>query len=552
MIEDNILNSELFKAFAQASEFVYIYVCDMKTGLSRWSPSAIYYFDLPGEFMENAGEIWGERIHPEDRQMYMDDIETVFSGKQQHHSCQYRARNRYGEYIWLECKGSVIRDKNGELSVFAGLMTRLDNQNKYDSLTGLMTTHEFYKSDFTEGKGTVILLGIDGFRNIISAYGYHFGDEVLVDLAKLLSDMCTDGQLVYRFSGDEFVVVLPDLNEEEAREVYRNIRSVAKKNGLGVSRKLTVSISAGAVSYPLQQGNVDDIVNRLELSLEFVKRSRKGHMLCYSSNMEEMHLRSAVMKEDLKHSIKDDFSGFELYYQPWVDARGTRVIGCEALLRWKGKKITDAGPVEFIPILEETGDIVPVGRWVMEQAMKQQKEWQDKYGDFQVSFNVSYQQFLEENYVQELMEATEKYQVQPNRMVLELTESSKIENPENLAVVFGELCKAGFRIALDDFGTAYASMELLKKLPADCIKIEHSFVRELSKSGHEIDFSIIESLLYLCKKLGYESVVEGVENQDVDGIIRNMEATYLQGYYYSKPINKEEFEKLLEQNRRGE
>lgn len=547
---ESVLKSSLFEAFASASEYVYIYVCDMQTGMSRWSLNSVEYFGLPGEYFENAGEIWGmEHVHPDDREAYFADIGAVFTGESSRHSCQYRAKNRYGEYVWMECKGTAIRDMQGGLAVFAGMMTRLDSQNKYDTLTGLLTGNEFYNYDLTGKKGIAILLGVDDFRQVISIFGYSFGDRILVELARGIAALCGEGQMLYRFTGDEFMLFLPDADRGEAEELFGRIRQTAKEVSLEDGRRVELSVSAGAVEY-FPGGSRDTLINHLELSLEYIKRQQKGRMLFYCQDIEEKHMRMTVLKEDLKRSIKNHFQGFELYFQPWVDGSGSRILGCEALLRWKGEQIQDAGPVEFIPVLEDDGDIVPVGHWVMEQAMKQQKLWQDRYGDFKVSFNVSYQQFLEENYVEELVSMAQKYGIEPSHMVLELTESCKVDNPENLAAVFQALREKGFLIALDDFGTAYASMELLKKLPADCIKIEHSFVRELEKTGHEIDISIIEALLFLCRKLGCKSVVEGVENRGVDEIIRTMDATYLQGYYYSRPICQADFEAMLNENRK--
>lgn len=546
---EDILNNPLFEAFTNASDNVYIYVCDVKKDLSRWSPNAITYFDLPGEYFVNAGDVWGERIHPEDREIYFNDITAVFSGKKDNHSCQYRAMNRYGKYVWLECRGTMMRDENGELDTFAGIMTRLDRQNKYDTLTGLLTKYEFYEQSLDNESGVVMLLGVDRFRNVINTYGYYYGDELLTTLAKRLQAMCRDGRRAYRFNGDEFILLLPEADKEEAAAAFNSIRDGVRSIETKDGKKIELSVSAGAVVYGDEVIDKDEIVNRLELSLSYIKKLNKGNIEFYSDDIDEKQRRIMTLKEDLKYSIEHDFSGFELYFQPLVDAKGTKILGCEALLRWKGEHIKDAGPMEFIPILEEDSAINKVGRWVMHRAVKQQKEWQEKFGDFKVNFNVSYGQFLEEGYVDELVETVREYGVSPDNLVLELTESCNVESPENLALIFERIRSYGFHIALDDFGTGYASMELLKKLPADEIKIEHTFVRELANGEcHHVDFAIIESLLFLCRKVNNSVVVEGVETKAVDDIIREMGADYLQGYYYSRPVCKADFEEMLRDN----
>ena len=214
-IMNDILNNELYEAFAQASEIVYIYVCDMKTDLSRWSENAVEYFNLPGEYIQNAGELWMQYIHPDDRNIYLEDISGVFGGAKAQHNCKYRALNKYGNYVWVECRGSVIKGEDGVPAVFAGIMTRLDGQNKYDFLTGLMTIDEFYQRDFSVGSGAVMLMGIDDFRKVITSRGYEFGDNVLVVLAKLIMKECGDEMQVYRFGGDEFLIVKPNGTLEE-------------------------------------------------------------------------------------------------------------------------------------------------------------------------------------------------------------------------------------------------------------------------------------------------------------------------------------------------
>ena len=168
----DILKNELFESFANASDNIYIYVCDMQSDLSRWSKNSVDYFGLEGEYIEEAGPKWMEHIHPDDRAAYLKDIEAVFSGASTRHSCQYRAKNKYGSYVWLECKGSVISDDNGTPLVFAGLMTRLDNQNKYDPLTLLLTGYEMQKYDFTTGKGAILLIGINPLRKSKKTNGF--------------------------------------------------------------------------------------------------------------------------------------------------------------------------------------------------------------------------------------------------------------------------------------------------------------------------------------------------------------------------------------------
>lgn len=545
----DIFNNELFEAFASASDNVYIYVCDMKTNISRWSKASVEYFGLSGEYIEDAATAWEQHIHPDDREIYNADITGVFSGTKPRHECQYRAKNRMGEYVWVECKGSVIRDDAGNPIIFAGLMTRLDGQNKYDSLTGLLTTHELHHCKFSQGRGTAVLIGIDGFRKVVSNYGYNTGDELLVIFSRKIKENCEEKWRLYRFSGDEFLVIAFDADAGRVQEFYEKVCREADGAELRDGQKITIGASAGAVAFPRDADTREALITKLEHSLEYAKTNHRGTLVFFSEEIARKHERGLALREDLNQSIKNNFHGFELFFQPFVNPETNLIAGCECLLRWKGEKIKDSYPMEFIKVLEDYGGIRDVGFWVMEQAIKQQVAWRDTYGELQVSFNVSYQQFMDEDFEDRLISYVEKYGVNPSYMIIELTESCQVDKPQELASMFDRLRGRGFKVALDDFGTAYASLEMLKCLHVDYIKVEHSFVRELSEPGHDIDYVIIDNLLTMCRRLGYDSIVEGVENGKVADIVGEMDVTLLQGYYYSRPVCRNDFEKLLEEDK---
>ncbi len=547
----DIFNNELFEAFASASDNVYIYVCDMKTDVSRWSKASVDYFGLEGEYIRNAANVWAEHIHPEDLDIYLEDINGVFSGAKRYHDCQYRARNRTGEYVWVECKGSVIRDEEGTPIIFAGLMTRIDGQSKYDTLTGLLTIPELRHFDFAALTGTALLIGLDGFRRVVGNYGYNTADEILIEFANRIKELSKPEWKVFRFSGDEFLVAAFGADKETMSAYYERLCRETEVIELQNEQRIGISASAGGVLFPEDAADREDLINKLEHSLEHAKNHQRGTLVFFSEEIAKKHERGLALREDLKQCIKKGFQGFELYFQPFVMPGTNEITGCECLLRWQGERIRDSYPMEFVKVLEDYGDIREVGFWVMEQAIRQQVAWRDTYGELRVSFNVSYQQFLDDTFEERLAACAEKYGVHPEYIIIELTESCEVDNPEELAAMFDRLRARGFKMALDDFGTAYASLEMLKCLHVDYIKIEHSFVRELSEPGHEIDYVIIENLLEMCRRLGYDSIVEGVENGKVADIVGEMDATLLQGYYYSRPVCREDFEKLLEAGRKA-
>ncbi|SES79306.1 bifunctional diguanylate cyclase/phosphodiesterase [[Clostridium] polysaccharolyticum] len=542
---ESILDNKLYEAFATASEYVYIYVSDFRTDLARWSKNAVEYFGLPGEYVKDSANMWQSRVHPDDKKKYMEDIGEVFEGGKSKHDCRYRVKNKYNEYVWVECRGSVITDQEDQPVLFAGILTRIDSYSKYDALTGLMKLDEFFQCELGMEQGALLLICIDEFRKIVSSHGYEYGDKVLVEFSKRLISLGEDKYSIYRFSGDEFMLVCPEMKLKGAKQLFQKISEELAVFDENHKHQLRLGVSGGVTFYPEEGREKEGLINNLEHSLEYAKKNCRGGIVVFNQEIADMQKRAQLLCEDLKNSIRSGFKGFELYFQPLYEKTTNNIGGCEALLRWKGDHIKDSCPSEFIKVLEDHGDIRDVGYWVMEQALWYQKKWQMFYPDFHLSFNVSYQQFMDENFVDILFQKVREIDADPQKIIIELTESCQVQEPESLAIAFRRLREYGFTIALDDFGTAYSSMEMLKYLPVNYIKIEHSFVKDLANEGHEIDYIIIESLLSLCKKLNCMSIVEGVENSSVKNMIEKMDVTYLQGYYFSRPVPEEEFRKML-------
>ena len=354
--DSRILNNDLFKAFSVASSHVYIYVCDMSTNTSRWSMNAVEYFNMPGEYIVDAGNIWMLKIHPEDRERYQKDIEAVFSGASRKHKCEYRAMNCYGDYVWLECRGTMIYDEAGRPAVFAGMMTRLDARNKYDPLTNLKTFYEFNHLDFTSGHGSVLLIGIDGFRTVINNWGYSFGDMILYEFCQRMQAFCAGRRMVYRLDGDEFLIVSPGESREGTADLFEHIRELAKNLGEGGDNSINLSLSGGAVLYPEDGRKRDMLLRNMEHSMEHAKQSSRGNLIFFSREIAQQHNYILQVRQDIARSIFRGFEGFELYFQPIVDAKCHRVVCCEALLRWTGAAVGRTDISEVIKLLEANGE----------------------------------------------------------------------------------------------------------------------------------------------------------------------------------------------------
>ena len=543
------LDTMLFDALAKASSTVFFWATDIGAKRSRWSKATVDYFNLPSEYTDDVVGDWTKVVHPDDLQIWLSDAKEVVEGKKARYSCQYRAKNRYGEYVWVENNGYVLNNENGDHVLSAGMITRLDVQNRYDPQTNMLTTYAFYSEYFFDGAGTVLMLNVDDFRNVISTYGYSAAKELVGQLGALVKEACNPPMKLYRFGTDEFMIILPGGTKDSTRSLFNRIADAVRMSRVMNGTIIRVSISGAAVMYPEDCVKKDDMVEKLDYSMGYVKKHHPGKMTFYSEQLAREQERKNLLKEDLIQSVQNEFKGFSLFFQPLVEPDTERINGAETLLRWKGEVIQDSYPAEFIDILEETGYIRQVGLWVMEQTFLQKKAWEEKYGNLQLSFNVSYQQFMDQDFAAKVIKKANEIGVDKESVIIELTESCQVKDPESLANVFEELEKEGFKLALDDFGTAYSTMEMLRKLPIDYIKIDHSFVRELADEGHEDDYIIVDELVRLSNRLHHGAIIEGVENQSVVERLKDVNASLLQGYHYSKPVAKDVFEGLLDKQK---
>lgn len=539
----------LFEALSNSSEEVYIFENNMKTGISRWSSNAERYFALPEEYKTNTEEVWMRKIHPQDRKDFADNVRGIFNGTRRNHCVQYRVENYKGKYVWVECNGSVVLDEDGSPMIFAGIIRRLDDHSKYDSITKQLTHHQFYHSELPGGDGYFLLLSIDEYRKIISDMGHHNGNRILIFMADTLMEEIPYDKYIYKFESDEFLVVIPGINETEVRKLFEKLKRSFSQSCSDHILRQDISFSGGAVPY--KGGSIDKelLISMAEHSLDYAKSLTQGQLVFFSESIAREHRRKWLIKEKLIKSVNDGCRGFQLYFQPVIDKTDRKITSCEALLRWNNDELGEVPPSEFIPVLEETGEITKVGEWVMEEAIKYAKRWNDSYNNLHIGFNVSYIQLLQVDFCEKLISLVEKYGVSPDNLVIELTESCKVEEPENLARVFESLLDYGFSIALDDFGMEYSSLSLVRDIPVTIVKIDHSFVRTLKDEDNrknKANLAIIKSIIQLCRELSIKVVVEGIENKEVESIIEALDVDKLQGYYYSKPVPAHEFEKLME------
>lgn len=536
----------LYEALIEGTDD-YIFVGNMKTGTFRYPPAMVDEFGLPGEIVENAAAFWGKLIHPHDEKDFLESNQEIADGRTEHHDIQYRARNVLGEWIWLRCRGKMVRDTDGEPSLFAGMISNLGKRDQIDHMTGLMNRFKFegdikkYLVDYENVKSLgIMILDMDTFRNINDLYNRSFGDEVLRITGQRIADMLPPEAEIYRLDGDEFGIIIVNGNAEACGGIYDKIQKKYRKQQEYLGKKYYCTLSAGSVCYPQNADTYLDLMKFANYSLESSKHAGKDRNTIFSRDILEGRERKLELTELLRESVERGFTGFSVHYQPQIDSQTRALYGAEALARWKCPKFGTVSPFEFIPILEETGMIIPFGGWIFRKAAEQCKIWCRKIPDFHMSVNLSYLQLLEGDITSFVYDTLEELGLSPSNITLELTETYLVKADKDILDMLCEMRGKGIQIAMDDFGVGYSSLYSLKNIPVDIVKIDKGFAKDIVKDLFSVTF--VRSITELCHNVGKTVCLEGVETEPEYSVVRGTGLELIQGYFFGKPVPPEVFE----------
>lgn len=542
LIQDGHL---LFELLSESCDD-YLFMHDREHEVFRISEKFLEEFDLPGSILRNSDQFWLKLVHPNDRAVFAKSMLALDKGNTDIHDLEYRLKNKQGEYVWIRCHGKALREAEGNIPLFAGIVTILGRQRKVDNITGLMNKHQFesdIKSMLTHRKdafGAVMILGLDNFKNINETYNRMFGDSVLKAVGKKLEEILPLYAKLYRLDGDEFGVLYENAQRKDMEEIFKNIKRYTNRQQEVEHNKYFCTISGGCVLFPQDGSSYLSLHKHTEATLELAKRSGKNNLCFFSKSAHFELVQGIEMMEALRKSVENDFEGFELYFQAQVNAEDCTLKGAEALLRWRSP-MTGAivSPATFIPLLEESKLILSVGNWVLCEAVRTCKVWCESLPDFKMSVNVSYVQFKEDVFKTFVVDCIEAAGVSPSSIVLELTESCIAADLDFLNKEFGFLRKKGIVIAMDDFGTGYSSLSFLKNLSTDIVKIDREFVRQILYST--FDQMLVEYTIKLCHSIGLEVCIEGTEMKEEYRMIKSLAPDFIQGYLFGRPETQAEF-----------
>lgn len=534
----------------QESSEAYYFVIDFSAGITLLSKRMADDFGIGDTVIGNLADVWLPLVHPADLPQVkrIDDEIRYGDGSKDHFNVEYRSKDRYGEYVWMRVTGKLLRDSEGKPQFFGGILNPLERLNQADGVTGLLNKWQFemavnriLKEQAHNGiGGRIMLLGLDNFRAINEANNRSFGDAVLRMTAKQLLNILPEGAMLYKLDSDEFGMILPGARTVQVAQVFGAIQACMSRQQFIDGKPYFCTMSAGTVAYPEDGKEYYKLFKHAEAALVLAKRGGKNQNVVLTHEQYSRYVRSMAMRDLLKVSVENNCEGFQLFYQPQIEARTKRLIGAEALLRWKKPDGKMVSPMEFIPILEETKMILPVGRWIVEEALKTCKKWRKIVPDFKMSINVSSVQIKDMEFFPFVREAIKAIGVPPQCVTLELTESTIVSDWNFINRQFNEFRDQGVQIAMDDFGTGYSSLAYLKNLSCDIVKVDREFVKNILEN--DFDTRLVEYTVTLCRSVGIRTCIEGVEENEVYEIVTNRcGADYIQGYLFGRPVSQDDF-----------
>ncbi|MCS0661020.1 putative bifunctional diguanylate cyclase/phosphodiesterase [Massilia terrae] len=465
-------------------------------------------------------------------------------------------RNRAGALLNIEAHISVVRDDerrpkailsiNTDVTERKASVERIRTLALYDTLTGLpnrtLFADRLNQALAAAGRGgqglAVLFIDLNRFKEINDTQGHGMGDAVLVQVAQRFAAALRGQETLARLAGDEFVVIAQPADQQSAEAIAARLERALAEPVAARNHTFSVGLSIGIALYPQHGANGDDLLRCADIAMYRAKALGGGHLF-YQAAMSEGMAERMELAKDLTRAF--GAGELQLHYQPQVCLQTGALVGAEALLRWHDAERGWVSPASFIPIAESRGMIAALGGWVLRAACRQLREWRDGGLSFpgRLSINLAAQQLGQAGIADSIQQIAAAAGLDPGCLELELTESGVMDNVERAIATLATLKQAGFSIAIDDFGTGYSSLAYLKRLPADKLKIDISFVREMLTDRH--DYTIVNTIIGMARNLGLKVIAEGVEQGPQAQLLSALGCDEAQGYHYGRPVPPAEF-----------
>lgn len=392
--------------------------------------------------------------------------------------------------------------------------------------------------------GALLYLDLDDFKHINDGLGHQYGDVLLKSISHSLRSIEGIENTCYRMGGDEFVIVIPPNSYKRFDAIIESIKSIFNKPWFLKDADYYCTMSMGIVTFPDAGDSVEDLIKKADIAMYEAKKSGKNRFARYNAGTDSASGKRLDMEKNMRDATVDGYKEFEVYYQPIlnIQKQRERCVGAEALIRWNSSKLGFVSPAEFIPLAEYLGLINPIGNHVLKVACQQCKFWNDNgYPDYKVNVNLSVVQLLQADVVEIVERTLKETGIHPANLTLEVTESLAINDMERMKEILNRIKALGVMLALDDFGTGYSSLNHIREIPFDVIKVDQSFVKDLAEDAYSQSF--IKLVAELAETIDMSVCVEGIETTEQFKVLQDMKVTYIQGYYFDKPMQRKDFEK---------
>ncbi|AKF25963.1 diguanylate cyclase [Sulfurovum lithotrophicum] len=476
--------------------------------------------------------------------------------------------DKEGKHKWVSKFKVPLIDKNGKtfgiLGAYMDITHKKENEKNlklqrdalehqayHDTLTGLPNRLLFldrlnqyiHKAHRNKQKVAVLFIDMDRFKEINDSLGHVFGDEAIKEVAQRIEGQIRETDTIGRFGGDEFIMIFNDISDPivVVNIVQKIMQSMHDPIMIG-GHSIYVTLSIGISIYPEDAETADDLLKNADAAMYRAKEDGRNTYKFYTEDMTQKVFERIALESKLRQSIKDE--NFMLYFQPQINGKDNRIMGIETLIRWEDGHKNFISPATFIPVAEETGLIIPLGQWILRSGMQQIVKWHaDGLYPGRLAINISMLQLQKHDFISILEMLLEETGCQPQWLEIEVTESQIMKNPEQMILILQKINKLGISLSIDDFGTGYSSLSYLKRFPIDTLKIDQSFVKDLS--DNEEDKAITKAVIALAESLNLRVIAEGVETEEQKSFLVSNGCINIQGYLYAKPMPADEMEKML-------
>ena len=521
---------------------------NLESGESNWSQEAIEYLGFSGCQVSNIKEKMKDITHPEDKEHLLQEFEEVYSKKKEVLYFNFRIKNANGIYVPCTYKGKMILDEDGKPCMFKGMLTIHNGDEDLDPITDLPKVQSFLSHISGVKKNNkeclLMALKLKHFNNVNVLYGYDFGNKALYEIAKIMCDFIGTRGSVYRLESTSFGIIFNDSNIDELKECYSQISDALGSYCLD-GFTLNIDMCGGALYTKNYEVSHRMVYSYLLSALEKAKDEEDNKLIVFDDASHENNHKTLELLDVIKASIRNNCEGFYLCYQPFVSTVTGRIIGAEALIRWRHPAYGEVSPGRFVPYLESHSCFYDLSIWILRRAVQDIKEIIKDHPSFFINVNMSYSQLERPEFVREVINIITEMEFPAANLQLELTERCRNLDIKYLKEQLTFLREHDIKIALDDYGTGNSTINMLCELPITGVKIDQTFILNiLNKGSNRV---VVDSSVQCAKRLGLTVCLEGVETKEIKDFIGKYSANYHQGYFYSRPIEFSKFKAVVDE-----